>query len=1032
MVITAMTAALLAASLPADHAVLVTAPGVVESVASLETLRDAQPESTVWVWNDGQPPARCPAREIAGCETPSGGETLRLYLKGLSEQEQGRVEGRVIAAPMEMWQEVPEAHLPAWPIEPGRPVTLLRAPSQAYRIRVLAGSLGSSWVDVPASRDREHVTLWPAEDFSLDVRSAAGDPVPDPSVAVVAGRGMEKTLTIIAWGETGRDGRWTVPSAPSGIELRILVAADGYVPAVHRGLPGRLGERAAVLDMGVVVEGSVRDSHGGVPAGLKVLSEFWLDGEVAIPWTLNGEVRDDGTFRVAGLQRGPSIVRVMADGYSEARLEIDLDEARENLGTIVLADSLHVLLLILDDAGTPVAKGMVRPSCGPGISIAENGQARVSGVPSTGPCTISIVAPGHISKTVEISPPHPDQIEVTISRAFRVFGRFVDCDGQPVLNGEVEVRNGDRRMFDEVGPDGTFEIDLPPGTDHAIRLSSSSTGWIEEVVRAGPPGGFEDLGSLRAPPGIVAAGTVVDAIGSPLQGATLWTPRPGEGGARLAFLRDDVVRARTDAEGRFRISGLPESPVILRIDSPRTARGHVRVAPEPGRRHVELGTLEVGEGSVVSVRTDARSGHRGEAMIDLRGEGLEMDFLHAPLTDGEAAIERVPVGSFEVRVVGSGGVEICSKQVVVAEHGGSVDVECQDDPLYVTGEVIQSGEWASGGALMWMRGSTGAAPAVIMQNRTWGGATRYDVLGATGQVNVSVDLDGRFETEELRPGEWEVTFVSPRAIPTAPRLITVPDVGEHHVTLEFGGHRVRGRVVNRADDPESGCRVRELTTSAMAFSASDGSFEFEDLAADVVRLVARCDDRSSEVVSVRSSEAGRIDEIVLRVRQIQDELVACVRREFGASGSNGFAFLETDTTGARVKWLDADGCARFPLSPPTPSRARIAAHSGGEWAFGGWTEIVESAEIELIVGETGGFEVTCDSECGPVAVRSSAGWNVSALLTFLGAPPVADPQGTTRILGLPAGRYDVSLVDAPAWGESVWVREGELSRIDVR
>ncbi len=76
--------------------------------------------------------------------------------------------------------------------------------------------------------------------------------------------------------------------------------------------------------------------------------------------------------------------------------------------------------------------------------------------------------------------------------------------------------------------------------------------------------------------------------GEAVAGARVWMPRPSEEGALLAWVDRDILQGVSGVDGRFRLSGLPESPLMLRIDAAGFARTHLPVTPAGGGERSRL------------------------------------------------------------------------------------------------------------------------------------------------------------------------------------------------------------------------------------------------------------------------------------------------------------------------------------------------------------------------------------------------------------------------------------------------------------
>ena len=164
------------------------------------------------------------------------------------------------------------------------------------------------------------------------------------------------------------------------------------------------------------------------------------------------------------------------------------------------------------------------------------------------------------------------EFTLTVRRGARVSGRVLDAQDAPVT-AWVEAFDGARQVGDAMADaEGRFSLLVPPG--HNVDLQASIPRAVNEVVeRKGmrqfaeraqvPPGAADVLLRMGGEPEERSIEVeVVDAEGRPVAGASATASFPGENPMQRRG-------ARTGADGRARIDGVPRAPVTLRVSLPQ-------------------------------------------------------------------------------------------------------------------------------------------------------------------------------------------------------------------------------------------------------------------------------------------------------------------------------------------------------------------------------------------------------------------------------------------------------------------------------
>lgn len=145
--------------------------------------------------------------------------------------------------------------------------------------------------------------------------------------------------------------------------------------------------------------------------------------------------------------------------------------------------------------------------------------------------------------------------------------------------------------------------------------------------------------------------------------------------------------------------------------------------------------------------------------------------------------------------------------------------------------------------------------------------------------------------------------------------------------------------------------------------------------------------------------------------------------------AGAFVFLEEEGRGQRLLTAGLDARVAVRIELPLPPRVRLAALANGTWSLGEWKEWSELSETEtLVVGTGGSMRLESASHTGSPRLLSPQGWDVSWLLTRLGARPSLAPGHALEVHGLPEGVYTVSMegITSP-----VTVRAGHQATLEL-
>ncbi len=1006
------------AALAQDQWRLVHRDGSVESVWAAPRLTAEQKANlnTAWVWSGYRAPRRVVPAQIG--QEQFSDDAGRLAVR-VARRAGGRAPDdlRLIAAPVEMWMEVSEASLPAWPVPKSGALSIPLDPGRPWRLRVAGRGEGSWWVSVPPGQKAAVLTSAPAAGIEVAVLDPEGKTVRNlnGSLQEPSGRGGR----FGSWAtQHGESGTLAVPGLPDEGEVSLTLMTGGAAPLVLRGRPSALPHQVR-LTAGAELVGRFVNAQGAPVADVPVEAEAWSSDELPQVMTAKGRSGPDGGWQLRGLPAGQIAWSARARGYVPFTEKVEAkDGERKDLGARTLEPGTTLAVLVADDSEKPIPGARLHIDVGRFLATAdEDGIARFEGLPAA-PVEVKGSADGYLGGSARFNVPFPAKGRLVLRPAFVVKGRLVSASGSPILRGSARLDSASCQNEMALRESGQFQFDLLPLTDAAeLVLRSPSTQELRLHLAPGEAGETRDLGDLVAASGLAVSGRVVRADdGSPVAGARVWAPRQGSAGPAVAWATRDVLDAVAGEDGRFQLSGLLPAPALLNFEAAGLARTQISVplnqgpdATESGV--VDLGTIALAEGTTLLVRVTARDqdSQGAVARADLGNHWSESDMLTAQVWNGEALIPGIPPGRVTVSVL-AGRRLLCEQSVDVLE-GGNQQVDCRPNNFRVSG-VVQVGAIPAGtGTLSW------SAPDLAMPSRidtavSPAGLKQFQVVGAGRPgVNVAIASDGGFETEDLSPGRWRVVWHSQGSV-SGEQIVDIP-AGDHFETvLSFPGLAVAGTVTDREGKPVDRVRVRELTGGGIAFSSADGKFSLVGLKPGKSVFQAQLQEQTSPLaeMELKIGETPPPLHLVLGERKAPSLAVRVVDSG-GAPIPGAFVFLDEEGKGQRLLVADAGGKVDVRVEPPLPPRVRAAAFSAGAWGFGDWLDRTAADGGGLLVEVTGAdsFIVTSAKRQGSPRILTQSGWDVSWLLRLLGAPPMLSPDRPLQMSGLVAGQYSISL-----------------------
>lgn len=695
--------------------------------------------------------------------------------------------------------------------------------------------------------------------------------------------------------ESGRAGKLVLPRG----EDRLFAAAakrSFEVAAVSQSTD--LGD--IPITAACAIAGRVVDEAGQPIAGAKVRS--LLGGGSSESWfpmllgrSQSVEVGADGRFEIAGLEPGAVTLGAEAKGFVPAteKVEIRKAERREDL-VVVLARGASIAGVVVDDRGVPIAGAKVgverTRELAPGVQFQsvdtdsqvetdENGYFLVSGVEEASASLIA-EADGHAKESRRDIELGDGNVVFRLERLGRITGVLLDTEGRPLPGSQISVPGREVTPVD-TDAEGRFTLErVRPGS---VSLQATGDkhlpveGYTLHVVAGAT---LTDV-TLRAETGAVLVATVVDSNGQPVSGAQVRVrsvaaadagPSPAgvaravarsirlggdEGGAIQVFDgSEELRRAKTDANGVARISGLPTGPVRVSASGKADAPARPVDLTIPRRGTVET-ILSLRPAGRVRVRVEDASGEAVDgASFSVRGPegGIEEEMkTHRGTTDATGVGEVGPLleGSYSVVLEldekpamfgGDGGF-----QFVIGGTGGGQSLEATRQNAQVlagsVAEVVLRKPLMTRvhGVVLGVDGPA-AGVRVSLTKRESGlpgmlGGGAATLLGVGGGPSATSGADGTFEIADVAAGTYSVEWGKPdQPIRDRGELVVPAGVADlrHDLELRVGavavtvvdqdGNPIVGAevTISRTTGPEEGGRGPRMMVSFGAFDSAGG------------------------------------------------------------------------------------------------------------------------------------------------------------------------------------------------------------------
>ncbi|WP_284668580.1 carboxypeptidase regulatory-like domain-containing protein [Myxococcus sp. SDU36] len=506
-------------------------------------------------------------------------------------------------------------------------------PSGRHTLRVTAEGFAPVWrvVQVGAASavpQQLTVELRAGAAVSGTVVDARGAPVPGARITPAPQARSLLPLTDARWDGVVADaeGRWRVDSLEPGL-YRFTASGSRHAPGTSA--PVRVEDTrpvdGVVVAMGDAARlaGTVVDGNGDPMPGAVV--RVVLDEGLGRTLARQASVDARGAFQMEDLPRRRVAVAAVHDAASSSTRYVDLAQDGAGSAVELVLDATGVVrgrvefasgepvgeAVIMAEPASALARGRVEGTLrGRHVAVADpGGRFEVRGLVH-GTYNLRAAAPG--------TPPHQrvawmgapvraetggSEVVVRMRRGGSLSGQVRLEDGAAPAAFTVTLRGGAGTSFG--GGDGRFQVNGIPAGEYTVFVSGP--GFLTKSLPALKVEEDQDtnLGAVVLSRGRRLTGRVVSAAGAPVQGATVTVSQQLRGSAVVvgsaAELEHGLQQARSDAEGRFVLEGLPISILQLGAEHPVEGRSaFVRVEEGVQDRTLEVKLSAVGhlEGTV--------------------------------------------------------------------------------------------------------------------------------------------------------------------------------------------------------------------------------------------------------------------------------------------------------------------------------------------------------------------------------------------------------------------------------------------------
>lgn len=582
----------------------------------------------------------------------------------------------------------------------------------------------------------------------------------------------------------------------------------------------------------------------------------------------------------------------------------------------------------------PLPRVLIWPAADPGRAVWTDDQGRFTlRVPFLDAPALQAAAPGYQVATARSDRSPREGLTVSLAPAAAVAGLVVDEAGRPVPGAEIEafpteapLPEGEVSGWSRTDSLGRFRLDgLRPKERLTARVLASGFALLESPM---PPLAPEPATPVRLAlqRGRTVVGTIVDAAGSPIQGAEVlaYPLDPAAQPESLLRAKAREMRGATGRDGTFSLPAVGAGQIDLALRAagagPKWLRG---VDVPPGQTPLDLGRIVLGpesplRGSVIDEAGSPVSGAKVTAvpLVSLPRPG---DFAASPpatLTD--------EAGQFALR-----GLEEGVKVLLRGEQAGflpaTLEVALAVDPAPVLLTLKPAAALRGSVVDEEAKPVEGARVVLVTQ------AARGDRPLATS----ASDRTGAFTFAAVPPGSHRLAVQAAGYLAWSQPLTV--DSGSPPEPVEVRlkrGAVLSGRVLSERGQPVEGAEVSLSSegepavglTAPQTISDAEGSYRLEGLPAGPQRVQVVHPDYLLERRQVQLEETETTRDFTLRSGAALAGRVVDDRNE-PVAGAMVSVVAEENPVGIDPRWTDAEG--RFRVTGLAPARYSVLVELAG-------------------------------------------------------------------------------------------------------
>lgn len=639
------------------------------------------------------------------------------------------------------------------------------------------------------------------------------------------------------------------------------------------------------------------------------------------------------------------------------------------------------------------------------------------------------------------------KVELELSEGVRVIGRVVDASGAGVAKAQLNVEQTGRVdwMPVQTAEDGTFTLaGLNPG---ALHVNVHKDGFLDAKhdVEDAKDGEIHKDVVVRLERGMIVRGRVTWPDGSPAAKASVRAESEGEHESGFMFFGNGNT-ARTDADGRFEIGGLPEGLATITVTAKPESMGgaaskedddKVEAKPASAKKRPRgpswFAKMEHVRGGEVAIVLSSGLSISGR-VIDDAGAPLERFTVIASPEEVDgfertlSQIFTVENGAFELGGFEPGTWSVHAERLGIASQTVKLDVPIGGavEPLVIprAGKVTGTVRDPAGRAIAAAR-----VHRVTSENMGWG----------RGNDGAPTDAQGNFTLSNVPSGTVKVTATAAGfASSVAQETVVRPnDASAVDLVLRVGG-TIRGVVHDATGRPEANRPISAWCQNAdwqQVESDAEGRFALEHLEPGTWQLQTQPTNAEREKSRDAKGEydwesmqaVSHSKKVELADGQIVDLVLGGARKDGvvlrGLVTSAGKPLAGARVHANRQSNEDEEGSSnssartgddgRYELSLPGPGHYWVNVRSPSNTTMSNEREVTSAgAELDFAFGGARVRGRTVDREGNPVAgVNVSLEPEVGRARgeSHVSASRQTEKDGTFAFEEVAAGKYSITV-----------------------